>query len=66
MHHTYSFAHDLTPHSPRHNTRMKENSLQTQDVIRWARPRFRTLIFSSDQEGKFDMTTVQRFKLMAN
>ena len=66
MQNMYSLSHDLTPHSLRNSSRVKKQSIQTQDAIRWGRPRVKTLPAFHQFKGRFDMTTIQRFKLMAN
>ena len=66
MQSTYSFSHDLTPHSLRNNTRVKDQSLQTQDNTRWAHPRNNTRPVSTTTKGTFDVTTIRRFRQMAN
>lgn len=66
MQNIYSLSHDLTPHSLRNNSRVKEQSIQTQDTIRWARTRIKTLPKSTLRKDSFDVMTIHRFKLMAN
>ncbi|MBX2822590.1 MAG: hypothetical protein KTR29_23030 [Rhodothermaceae bacterium] len=63
----YSFSHDLTPHSLRNNSRVKDQSLQTQDTtLRWAHPRNNTRPVLSTTKGTIDVMTIQRFKRMAH
>ena len=67
MHTPYSFSHDLTPHSLRNNSRVKDQALQTQDTtIRWAHPRNNTRPVHTTPKGTFDVMTIQRSKRMAN
>ena len=65
MQNMYSFSHDLTPHSLRNSSRVKKQSIKTQDANHWAKPRVKTLPAFPAFKG-FDVTTIQRFKLMAN
>ena len=64
---THSFSHDLTPHSLRYNSRVKDQTLQTQDTtIRWAHPRNNTRPVHTTTKGTVDVMTIQRFKRTAN
>ncbi len=66
MQHPFRTSHDFAPHSVRFNGRIKEGSLQTQDQIRWARPKFETTLSRVAKRIRFDANLVHRLQAVNN